>query len=53
MPWEKIRNQTILDDLKPDSPLLKACQEPQLMFVPHQDHGVRRLWKRIADNKRK
>ena len=52
MPTPK-HQQSIVDTLTKTSPLYLETQKPQLMFVTRQNYGVRKLWKRIDDNKRK
>ena len=45
--------KSITDDLSKKSPLYLECQKPQLMYVKHQNYGVRKLWKRISDKNNK
>lgn len=52
MPTQK-HQRSIVDTLTKNSPLYLEMQKPQLMYVPRQNYGVRKLWKRIDDNKRK
>jgi len=42
---------SIVDHLKKDSPLLLECKKPQIMYVRHQNYGVRKLWRRIDNSK--
>jgi len=42
---------SIVDHLKKDSPLLLECKKPQIMYVKHQNYGVRKLWRRIDNSK--
>jgi len=37
--------------VKKDGPIMKELQKPQLMFVPKQNYGVRKLWKRLNNSK--
>lgn len=39
--------QSIVNELHKDSPLLTACKQPQLMFVPHQNYGLKQLYARL------
>ncbi len=41
---------SIVDHLKKDSPLLLECKKPQIMYVKHQNYGVRKLWRRIDNS---
>ena len=42
---------SIVDHLQKDSPLLLECKKPQIMYVRHQNYGVRKLWRRIDNSK--
>ena len=42
---------SIVDHLKKDSPLLLESKKPQLMYVKHQNYGVRKLWRRLDNSK--
>ena len=42
---------SIVDHLKKDSPLLLECKKPQIMYVKHQNYGVRKLWRRLNNSK--
>ena len=42
---------SIVDHLKKDSPLLLECKKPQIMYIKHQNYGVRKLWRRIDNSK--
>ena len=42
---------SIVDHLKKDSPLLLECKKPQIMFIKHQNYGVRKLYDRLKDSK--
>ena len=35
-----------------NSPLLKEMKKPQIMYIKHENHGVRKLRRRIKDKKR-
>ena len=50
MPTPK-HQQSIVDTLTKKSPLYLETQKPQLMFVPRQNYGVRKLWKRLSEKK--
>ena len=50
MPLNKMR-QSITDEIEKHPALLQACTQPQLKFVPKQNYGVRKLWKRLSDKK--
>lgn len=52
MPWQKTQ-RTIVEEIKEHPVLLKACKQPQLMFVPAQNYGVTKLWERIELNKQR
>jgi hypothetical protein len=42
---------SIVDHLKKDSPLLLECKKPQIMYIKHQNYGVRKLWRRLDNSK--
>ena len=50
MPTPK-HQQSIVDTLTKKSPLYLETLKPQLMFVPRQNYGVRKLWKRLSEKK--
>ena len=52
MPWQKMQ-VSIVDEIEKHPVLLEACKRPQLMFVPRQNYGVTKLWRRIELNKQK
>ena len=52
MPLQKLQT-SIADEIKEHPALLQALRQPQLMFVPRQNYGVRKLWKRLSDKGRK
>jgi hypothetical protein len=45
------QNKSIVEEIEKHPALLEACKQPQLMFVPKQNYGVRKLWKRLSDKK--
>ena len=47
----KTATPSITQSLSESSPLLLECKKPQIMFVPSQNYGVRKLWKRLNDSK--
>ena len=42
---------SIVDKLAKDSPLLLEAQKPQIMYIKHQNYGVRKLWQRLNNSK--
>ena len=50
MPTAK-HQQSIVETLNKKSPLYLETLKPQLMFVPRQNYGVRKLWKRFNNLK--
>lgn len=48
--WERV-HKSIVEELKPDSPILKECRKPPIKFIKHHDYGVRKLEQRLKESK--
>jgi len=48
--WER-EQKSIVEELKPDSPILKECRKPTIKFIKHHDYGVRKLEQRLKESK--